>query len=103
MIGGIFDIGPLPSSGGAEVVNNLKYKLMKEDWTAFSGPSKRRVIDYGRFEESVTQLPIGNSGNLASPFYGNLVDDYINGVHRKILYSKEQVGEGRFRLEFRPR
>ena len=103
VIGGIFDIGPLPSSGGAEVVNNLKYKLMKEDWTAFSGPSKRRVIDYGRFEESVTQLPIGNSGNLASPFYGNLVDDYINGVHRKILYSKEQVGEGRFRLEFRPR
>lgn len=103
VIGGIFDIGPLPSAGGAEVVNNLKYKLMKEDWTAFAGPSKRRVIDYGRFEESVTQLPIGNSGNLASPFYGNLVDDYINGVHRKILYSKEQVGEGRFRLEFRPR
>ncbi|MBM9592291.1 penicillin acylase family protein [Leptospira sp. 201903075] len=103
VIGGIFDIGPLPSAGGSEVVNNLKYKLMKEDWTAFAGPSKRRVIDYGRFEESVTQLPIGNSGNLASPFYGNLVDDYINGVHRKILYSKEQVGEGRFRLEFRPR
>lgn len=103
VIGGIFDIGPLPSAGGAEVVNNLKYKLMKEDWTAFAGPSKRRVIDYGRFEESVTQLPIGNSGNLASPFYGNLVEDYINGVHRKILYSKEQVGEGRFRLEFRPR
>lgn len=103
VIGGIFDIGPIPSAGGAEVVNNLKYKLMKEDWTAFAGPSKRRVIDYGRFEESVTQLPIGNSGNLASPFYGNLVEDYINGVHRKILYSKEQVGEGRFRLEFRPR
>ncbi|MGE8721719.1 penicillin acylase family protein [Leptospira terpstrae] len=103
VIGGIFDIGPLPSAGGSEVVNNLKYKLMKEDWTAFAGPSKRRVIDYGRFEESVTQLPIGNSGNLASPFYGNLVEDYINGVHRKILYSKEQVGEGRFRLEFRPR
>ncbi|TGK96900.1 penicillin acylase family protein [Leptospira brenneri] len=103
LIGGIFDIGPLPAAGGTEVVNNLKYKLMKEDWTAFAGPSKRRVIDYGRFEESVTQLPIGNSGNLASPFYGNLVDDYINGIHRKILYSKEQVGEGKFRLEFRPR
>ncbi|EMJ89694.1 penicillin acylase family protein [Leptospira meyeri] len=102
LIGGIFDIGPLPSAGGAEVVNNLKYKLMKEDWTAFAGPSKRRVIDYGRFEESVTQLPIGNSGNLASPFYGNLVNDYISGVHRKILYSKEQVGAGKFRLEFRP-
>ncbi|TGK87335.1 penicillin acylase family protein [Leptospira noumeaensis] len=103
LIGGVFNIGPLPSAGGAEVVNNLKYKLMKEDWTATAGPSKRRVIDYGRFEESVTQLPIGNSGNLASPFYGNLVDDYINGVHRKILYSKEQVGAGKYRLEFRPR
>ncbi|MCW7480997.1 penicillin acylase family protein [Leptospira kanakyensis] len=103
LIGGVFNIGPLPAPGGAEVVNNLKYKLMKEDWTAFAGPSKRRVIDYGRFEESVTQLPIGNSGNLASPFYGNLVDDYINGVHRKILYSKEQVGAGKYRLDFRPR
>lgn len=103
LIGGIFDIGPLPSSGGAEVVNNLKYKLMKEDWIATSGPSKRRVIDYGRFEESLTQLPIGNSGNLGSPFYGNLVEDYTNGVHRKILYSKNQVGEGKYRLEFLPK
>ncbi|MCG6148096.1 penicillin acylase family protein [Leptospira levettii] len=103
LIGGVFNIGPLPSAGGAEVVNNLKYKLMKEDWTAMAGPSKRRVIDYGRFEESETQLPIGNSGNLGSPFYGNLVDDYINGVHRKILYSKSQVGDGKYRLEFQPK
>ncbi|TGM55010.1 penicillin acylase family protein [Leptospira biflexa] len=103
LIGGVFDIGPMPSAGGAEVVNNLKYKLMKEDWTATSGPSKRRVIDYGRFEESLTQLPIGNSGNLGSPFYGNTVEDYNHGIHRKILYSKSQVGEGKFRLEFQPK
>lgn len=103
LIGGIFNIGPMPSAGGAEVVNNLKYKLMKEDWTATAGPSKRRVIDYGRFEESVTQLPIGNSGNLGSPFYGNLVEDYVNGIHRKILYSKDQVGAGKYRLEFQPK
>lgn len=103
LIGNIFNIGPMPSAGGAEVVNNLKYKLMKEDWTAMAGPSKRRVIDYGRFEESVTQLPIGNSGNLGSPFYGNLVEDYNHGVHRKILYSKEQVGSGKFRLDFLPK
>lgn len=103
LMGNVFNIGPMPSAGGAEVVNNLKYKLMKEDWTATAGPSKRRVIDYGRFEESVTQLPIGNSGNLGSPFYGNLVEDYNLGVHRKILYSKEQVGEGKFRLDFLPK
>ncbi|TGN10505.1 penicillin acylase family protein [Leptospira ilyithenensis] len=102
LIGKIFDIGPLPGPGGAEVVNNLKYKLMKEDWTATSGPSKRRVIDYGRFDESVTQLPIGNSGNLGSPFYGNLVKDYINGVHRKILFSEKSYSEGKYRLEFKP-
>ncbi|WP_411821801.1 penicillin acylase family protein [Leptospira sp. 'Mane'] len=102
LIGKIFDIGPLPGPGGAEVVNNLKYKLMKEDWTATSGPSKRRVIDYGRFDESVTQLPIGNSGNLGSPFYGNLVKDYINGIHRTILFSKESYADGKYKLEFSP-
>lgn len=103
LIGGIFNIGPLPAAGGAEVVNNLKYKLMKEDWTATSGPSKRRVVDYGRFDEALTQLPIGNSGNLGSPFYGNLVSDYIEGVHRTILFSKDKVGEGVYRLEFLPK
>ncbi|MDF3819353.1 penicillin acylase family protein [Leptospira sp. 96542] len=102
LIGGVFNVGPFPSPGGAEVVNNLKYKLMKEDWTATSGPSKRRVIDYGRFEESLTQLPIGNSGNLGSPYYGNLVEDYIKGVHRKILFSDEQIGAGAYQLEILP-
>lgn len=103
MIGRIFNIGPHPSKGGSEVVNNLKYKLMREDWTATSGPSKRRVIDFGRFSESVTQLPIGNSGNLASPFYGNMVEDYIHGKARKILFSKEEIGEGKFQLTFLPK
>lgn len=76
---------------------------MREDWTATSGPSKRRVIDFGRFSESVTQLPIGNSGNLASPFYGNMVEDYIHGKARKILFSKEEIGEGKFQLTFLPK
>ncbi len=102
VLGKIFDVGPLPSAGGTEVVNNLKYKLMKEDWTAMAGPSKRRVIDYGRFGDSVTQLPIGNSGNLGSPFYGNMVEDYILGKHRTILYSKESYSQGRFKKEFHP-
>jgi penicillin amidase len=101
LIGGIFNIGPMPAPGGAEVVNNLKYKLMKEDWTATSGPSKRRVIDYGRFDESVTQLPIGNSGNLGSPFYGNLVDDYNAGKHRQIHFSTESYSQGK-RMVFLP-
>ncbi len=95
LIGGIFNIGPMPAPGGAEVVNNLKYKLMKEDWIAVSGPSKRRVIDYGRFNDSMTQLPIGNSGNLGSPFYGNLVEDYNAGKHRKILFSSESYADGK--------
>ncbi len=94
LIGGLFNIGPMPAPGGAEVINNLKYKLMKEDWTATSGPSKRRVIDYGRFNESVTQLPIGNSGNLGSPYYGNLVNDYNQGKHRKINFSSESYSNG---------
>ena len=101
LIGGVFDIGPLPGIGGSEVVNNLKYKLVKEDWTAVSGPSKRRVIDYGRFEESVTQLPIGNSGNLGSPYYGNMVNDYLDGKHRKILFSQEKFSAGEI-MTFEP-
>jgi len=95
VIGGVFDIGPMPAAGGAEVVNNLKYKLMKEDWTATSGPSKRRIIDYGRFNESVTQLPIGNSGNLGSSFYGNLVKDYNDGKHRQINFDHASFANGK--------
>jgi penicillin amidase len=101
VLGGIFNIGPMPAPGGAEVINNLKYKLMKEDWTAVSGPSKRRVIDYGRFNESVTQLPIGNSGNIGSPYYGNLVEDYNAGNHRKINFASESYAGGK-QMVFEP-
>ncbi len=101
LLGGVFNIGPMPAPGGAEVVNNLKYKLMKEDYTATAGPSKRRVIDYGRFNESLTQLPIGNSGNLGSPYYGNLVRDYNSGKHRRILFAKESY-EGGKQMMFMP-
>ncbi len=101
LLGSVFNVGPMPAPGGSEVVNNLKYKLMKEDWTAMAGPSKRRVIDYGRFEDSVTQLPIGNSGNLGSPYYGNLVKDYNEGKHRKILFNADAYANG-LKMEFVP-
>ncbi|GBF50630.1 penicillin amidase or penicillin acylase [Leptospira ryugenii] len=101
LIGKIFEIGPMPAAGGAEVVNNLKHKLMKEDWVAASGPSKRRVIDYGNLDSSVTQLPIGNSGNLASPYYGNLVKDYNEGNARQILLEESKWTKVK-KMEFLP-
>lgn len=93
LLGKIFDLGPFPSMGGSEVINNLKYKLALGDFTAVAGPSKRRVIDYGNLANSRTQIPLGNSGHLGSPFYGNLVEDYISGKTRPILYEPGEYRE----------
>lgn len=85
----LFNIGPFPVDGGTEVINNIKTHFFKGEYKARSGPSTRRIVSFHNLDENLTILPIGNSGNLRSPYYKNQKDLYLNGEYRITLFSKK--------------
>lgn len=87
----LFNIGPFPTWGAPEVVNNVKAKLLAGDFSVKSGPSTRRIISFGDLDENRTILPTGNSGNLASPFYSDQTIEYLEGRFRTTNISKDSI------------
>lgn len=87
----IFNIGPFPSSGAAEVINNMLYLGGSHDFRVIAGPSTRRLIDYGDLEHALCVLPTGNSGNFASPHYDDQAEMFMRGAYREVRFSPEQI------------
>jgi len=87
----LFNIGPFPTNGSPEVVNNIKSQLLDGTWKVKSGPSTRRIVSFDNLDENRTILPSGNSGNLASPFYEDQAIPYLKGEFRKTHFSEESI------------
>jgi penicillin amidase len=91
LLGRIFNIGPFPASGAADVVNNMLYSTGKYDFDVIAGPSTRRLIDSADPEHSLTILPTGNSGNFMSPHYADQAAMFMKGEYREPRLTQEQI------------
>ncbi len=69
-IGGYFNLGPVPMSGGPTTVKQLNRRL---------GPSERMDVSLGDWGASLLNLPIGESGHVASGHYRDEWDAYYAG------------------------
>jgi penicillin amidase len=81
-IGKYFDIGPVPMSGGSTSVKQTTLKL---------GPSERMDSSLGDWDASLGNLPIGESGHIASFHYRDQWDAYYNGRSFPMPFSKTEV------------
>lgn len=70
LIGGYFDIGPIPMSGSSTTVKQTTRRL---------GPSMRMVIDLSNFDNSLINVTTGESGNVFSSHYMDQWDAYYAG------------------------
>jgi penicillin amidase len=70
MIGSYFNIGPVPMSGGATSVKQTTRRL---------GPSERFNAVVGDWDQSLLNLPVGESGHIFSKHYKDEWDAYYNG------------------------
>ena len=86
----LFNLGPFSVSGGNNVVNKIMSKPGDHTYKIASLPSTRRIIDVGNHDNSISIIPSGNSGNFWSDHYDNQVPLYLEGVYRKINFSKNQ-------------
>ena len=51
----------------------------------------RRIIDLGDYENSVSVLPTGQSGNVMSPHYADQAQMFVNGEFRKQKMNKQDI------------
>ncbi len=70
LVSRFFDLGPVEMSGSGTTVKQT---------TSTLGPSERMVVDFGDLDKSVQNLPVGESGFVASGHY----KDRMAGVLRR--------------------
>ena len=70
LVNGFFDIGPVEMSGAGTTVKQT---------TGTLGPSERMIVDLGDLDKSVQNLPVGESGMVASKHYKDQWPAYYVG------------------------
>ena len=58
-----------------------------------NGASHRHIFPVDNWENSLTVIPTGISGQPASKFYCNQTEMYINNQYHKDLYTRKSVEE----------
>jgi penicillin amidase len=82
VVGKYFNIGPVPMSGGSTTVKQTTRTL---------GPSERMDASLGDWDASLLNLPIGESGHVASRHYNDEWDAYYNGKSFPMQFNRVDV------------
>ncbi|HZL55623.1 MAG TPA: penicillin acylase family protein, partial [Bryobacteraceae bacterium] len=79
VLGKYFNIGPVPISGSPTTVRQSKGKL---------GPSERMNVSLGNWDDSLLNLPVGESGHIASQHYNDEWTAYYYGKSFPMQFGK---------------
>jgi penicillin amidase len=82
VVGKYFNLGPAPMSGGSTTVKQT---------TRILGPSGRMDASVGDWDASLLNLPMGESGHVASRHYSDEWDAYYNGKSFPMQFNKVDV------------
>jgi penicillin amidase len=82
-------VGPLSLPGGGQSPKAAHYNPATFDVTA--GASVRMVLDVGAWDNSVIINTPGQSGDVASPHYGDLFPLWATGAYAPLLWTREAV------------
>ena len=98
----VFNRGPYPIGGDTDTVCQTAYLPQDPYDLKAWGPSQRQIIDMGDLSGAVLICPPGQSGQVGSPHYDDLIDPWLKGEYTPLLWTREQVeqnAEGRLRME----
>ena len=80
----VFNVGPLEVAGGREVPNQHSFQIGSAPWRVTSGPSTRRVIDWGDLAQAQGSTPVGQSGAWGDPHYADQAAAFAQGRGRSM-------------------
>lgn len=89
----VFNVGPYPIGGDTDTP--LQTFILSEN--SFDGElasaSYRQIIDMSDLDRSQIIMPLGNSGNMASPYYKNQLKMWFDGELIPMAFSRKKVEE----------
>ena len=97
----VFNRGPYPIGGDTDTACQTAYHARSPYDVNAWAPSFRQIVDMGDLSRSVVAFPPGQSGQLGSPHYDDLIEPWLKGEYCPMLWTREQVereAEGRLIL-----
>ena len=87
----IFDIGPFPIGGDGDTVCQTAYLPDDPYYNNAWSPSHRQIFDMGDLPGGLASVPPGQSGQVGSPHYDDLVRPWLEGSYFPVLWTREAV------------
>jgi penicillin amidase len=87
----LFDRGPYPRSGDADVVQATTPD--RKTYDQIAGASYREIFDLGDWDRSLAVNVPGQSGQPGSPHYDDLLPLWRSGRYFQLAYSRKAVDE----------
>jgi penicillin G amidase len=97
-----FNRGPYPVGGDSDTPNQTGYLSSEPYDNKLASPSMRFIMDLGDFSRSLAILPMGQSGQIGTQHYDDLIEMYLEGEYYPMLWTREQIEknlEGRLILQ----
>jgi len=89
----VFNRGPFPIGGDTDTpCQTAVLPQDPYDNRAWS-PTFRQIVDMGDLSKSLVIVPPGQSGNIASQHYDDLIQPWLEGEYLPMLWTREQVEE----------
>ena len=89
----VFNIGPFPIGGDTDTPFQTFIIASEGYGGELSAPSYRQIVDFSDFDKSTVVMPLGNSANLASPYYKNQLRDWFEGNSYPMCWTREKVDQ----------
>jgi penicillin amidase len=87
----VFNRGPFPIGGDTDTplqtAMHAEHPYENKAWS----PSFRQIVDMGDLSRSVMIVPPGQSGQLTSPHYDDMVQPWLEGIFHPMLWTRTQV------------
>jgi penicillin amidase len=87
----VFDIGPFPIGGDGDTVCQTAYLPEAPYYNNAWSPSHRQIFDMGNLPGGLASVPPGQSGQVGSPHYDDLVRPWLEGKYFTVLWTREAV------------
>ena len=85
-----FSDGPYPMSGSGFTPRAASYSVSKP-FQVRAGSSMRRIIDFSNFDNGLSILPTGQSGQFNSSHYNDQTEKYNKGDFKPFRFTKDAI------------
>jgi penicillin G amidase len=99
-----FNRGPYPIGGDADTPHQSGYMATEPYDNRLSSPSMRFIMDVSDWSRSRAILPMGQSGQVGTRHYDDLIEMYLQGEYFPMLWTRQEIEEhleGRLILQSR--